>query len=170
MVLDFQGATISVFTVLFAPSVSKKKWNPTYLTIFGCLLNEWEKRCVVRWLQDPNHTTTTTTTTTTTAEQAGDILCNTNPWGIASVRSPTINQAFIKPPGPAPPRPAIRLRAVVLCALCVSREMFLGRWWLHSLAADITMDQKNWNALAHYHTKMAATFSTHSDGRIQHFH
>ena len=35
--------------------------------------------------------TRTTTPTPTTAEQAGDILGNTNnPWGIAGVRSPTI--------------------------------------------------------------------------------
>ena len=34
---------------------------------------------------------------------------------------------------PRPPRPPIRLRAVVLCALCVSREMFLGEAELFGL-------------------------------------
>jgi len=38
-----------------------------------------------------------TTTTTTTAEQAGDILGNnSNPWGIARMRSPTIIDAIVK--------------------------------------------------------------------------
>ena len=61
--------------VLFA--LQKKRKNTTYMTIFGQY--EAEKK-----LQGG-------TTATTTTEKAGDILGNnSNPWGIASARSPTI--------------------------------------------------------------------------------
>jgi len=35
VVLGFRAAKTSVFTVFFAPRVSKKRENTTYLTIFG---------------------------------------------------------------------------------------------------------------------------------------
>ena len=62
--------------VLFA--LQKKRKNTTYMTIFGQYETEKKLQGV-------------TTATTTTTEKAGDILGNnSNPWGIASARSPTI--------------------------------------------------------------------------------
>ena len=103
-------------TIFFAPSISKKRENIKRIRNKPC--SQMVARCCKMHRSNAtNHTNTITTPrptrakrarrartarrtrrtrrtrtpTPTTAEQAGDILGNTNnPWGIAGVRSPTI--------------------------------------------------------------------------------
>ena len=76
MLLGFRGA--KDIGILWCCLLSKKKRkNTTYMTIFGQYETEKKLQGV--------------TTATTTTEKAGDILGNnSNPWGIAGARSPTI--------------------------------------------------------------------------------
>ena len=52
------------------------------------------------------------------------------------VSAPLVLHSLTTISTPRPPRPPIRLSAVVLCALCVSREMFLGSraFWAQKFA------------------------------------